>query len=161
MEHPENLFRGDDQHAKHQMGIDLVMAANPDMASAVIVLQLAVDPFGLTTGLIAFGFMRRKGNLLAAPGIVVNQRNVIQTSGFVTDNRTAIGRIGQVVELGDLLRTHVHQRQSHLTVVQRRRGQNRTDWDVAIRRVDVEFVADPGLPETLAVFLAAEVAGRR
>jgi len=36
------------------------MAANPDMASAVIVLQLAVDPFGLTTGLIAFGFMGRK-----------------------------------------------------------------------------------------------------
>jgi len=81
------------------------MAANPDMASAVMVLQLAVDPFGLTAGRVAFGFMRRKRDLLAAPGIVVNQRDMIQAAGFVTDDRAAIGGVGQIMEVGDPPRT--------------------------------------------------------
>jgi len=69
IEHSQDLFRGDDPHAKHQMGIDLVMPADSHLASTVLVLQRAIDPFRLTADLVTFGFMRQKRDLLAAPGL--------------------------------------------------------------------------------------------
>jgi hypothetical protein len=43
-EHPEHLFGGDDQQAEGQVGRHLDRAAHPDMPTAVLLVQMAVDP---------------------------------------------------------------------------------------------------------------------
>ena len=90
--------------------------------------------------------MRGTLALLAAPGIVANQRDMMQTPGFVPDDHAAVCGVRQTIEVGDPLRTQMHQRQGHLAFVQRRRGENRADGYVAIRRIDVELVRRSRFP---------------
>jgi hypothetical protein len=47
-----------------------------NVATTVVVLQQAVDPFRLAARLVALGFMRCKFDLLAPPGNLVDQRLV-------------------------------------------------------------------------------------
>src|SRR5271154_3025925 len=69
-----------------------------------------------------------------------------------------VGRIHQIVEIGDAGAGHGHQGNGDLTVVDGSRGQHAGDRDLAAGDVEMEFVAVPGFLVALAVFLAADIA---
>lgn len=121
------------------MGVNLGGAANTQMVPTVVALQQTVDPLRLATRLVALGFVRRKGDLLPLPGIVVDQRDVPLLAAYFTDDPAAIGRVSQIVEIGDPLTGHAHY-------------QDRRYRDVTLRGVDMEFVAGTVFHEALAVF---------
>ena len=69
-----------------------------------------------------------------------------------------VGGIHDVVQICDPLSGHGHQRNRHLTVVHRRRGQQATNWYLPVRHVDVEFVSGPTRLVALAVLLGSDIA---
>lgn len=77
------------------------------------------------------------------------------------DDRAARDGVHEVVAVGDKLRAHGGQRDRDLGVVHAGRGQYFRDRNHAIRHVQVQLVTNPTGLETLAVALAADIAGVR
>ncbi len=138
LQQAEQLSGSDDGDTEHQMGTDLGVTAHPDVSTTVAVLQARIDALGPASDLEPLGPMRRKRNLFPASRVVVNQRHVSQRPRRGAQHRTAIGRIGQIVEI----------------------GQDRLDRNVAIDCVDVQFVAMPIVLKPLAISFSSCVAGR-
>jgi len=159
MEQTQDLLGGNDENAEHLMGVHLGSAAHPYMASAVVALQQTVDPLRLGACFVALGLVRGKFDLLPPSCVVVDQRDVPLLAGPLTYNPTAIGRVDQIVEVGDPLTGQAHQRDRRLAIMHGGGGQDRRYGDVTVRGVDRQLVAGPGLLEYLAIFLAAHVAG--
>src|SRR5271166_6245779 len=71
----------------------------------------------------------------------------------VMDGGGVVGRIHQVVEIGDAGAGYGHQGNGDLTVVDGSRGKHAGDRDLAAGDIQMQFVADPGFLVALAVFL--------
>src|SRR5277367_5554509 len=85
-------------------------------------------------------------------GIWPERLSVVMNGGGV------VGRIPQIVEIGDAGAGQGHQGHGDLTVVDGSRGQHAGDRDLAAGDVEMQFVAVPGFLVALAVFLAADIA---
>ena len=70
-----------------------------------------------------------------------------------------IGRVHQVIQVGDPGRSHGGQRNRDLAVIHRGRGQDTTERNPAVARVDMQFVADPGFFISLGVAFGADITG--
>lgn len=99
------------------MGVHLGGATHPHMAPTVVILQQAVDTLRLAARLVAIGFVRRKFDLLSPSGVVVDQRHMPLLAGHITDDPTAIGGVGQVIEVGDPRTGQAHQWDRRLAVM--------------------------------------------
>src|SRR5271169_5449516 len=78
--------------------------------------------------------------------------------GIWPNSGGVVGRIHQIVEIGDAGAGHGHQGNGDLTVMDGSRGKHAGDGDLAAGDVEMQFVAVPGFLVALAVFLAADIA---
>ena len=94
---------------------------------------------------------------LTVPAIVaVDDRRMAERLAVVMDGGGVVGRIHQVVEIGDA--GAGHQGNGDLTVVDGSRSKHAGDRDLAAGDIQMQFVADPGFLVALAVFLGADIA---
>ena len=148
----------------------LRMAADPHVTAAVRVVEMPVD--ALDAGTVAepdlFGGDDAHEPLapavrlrLAAPGVRVDDRDVIARLGEFPYLLRVVGRVLQVVQRErDGVRL-LHERYRGPGVVDARGREARRDGDVPVGDGDVELVAAPELRLALAVALASPVAERR
>jgi len=101
---------GDDQQPEAQMGGHLHTAANTHMPSAVVAVQMRVDPFSAVSLAIPNRFRGRELAFFTATGVVVNQGDVAESFGHEANFHSIIRGIGQIVEIGDTPGTHLCQR---------------------------------------------------
>src|SRR5271169_693481 len=90
--------------------------------------------------------------------VAIDDRHMAERLCVVMNSGGVVGRIHQIVEIGDAGAGHGHQGNGDLTVVDGSRGQHAGDRDLAAGDVEMEFVAVPGFLVALAVFLAADIA---
>src|SRR5271163_1950542 len=93
-----------------------------------------------------------------AAEVAIDDRHMAERLCVVMNRGGVVGRIHQIVEIGDAGAGHGHQGNGDLTVVDGSRGQHAGDRDLAAGDVEMEFVAVPGFLVALAVFLAADTA---
>ena len=161
LQQAQQMSSGNDGDTEYQMGSHLGVAAHLGVSTAMTALQMRIDALGSASNLEPLRLMRRKGNLLAASHVVIDQRHMPQVSGSIAQNRTAIGGIGQIVEINHLGTDCSHQRYHYLTIVHRRRDEDRLDRNVAIGCIDVQFIAAPTTVfEALTIAFGSRVAGR-
>src|SRR5271168_4649153 len=93
-----------------------------------------------------------------AAEVAIDDRHMAERLSVVMNSGGVVGRIHQIVEIGDAGAGHGHQGNGDLTVVDGSRGQHAGDRDLAAGDVEMQFVAVPGFLVALAVFLAADIA---
>ena len=160
LQQAQQLQSADGDDAKQEMQPDFGVAAHPDETAAVVILQHRVHPLRRAALVVA----ARRGGIprlrAAAARVGIDDRHVAQAARKGRDRLGVIGRIHQVVTVGHPLRAHLRQRNRRLRVVQRSRGENRADRDVAIDAIQMQFVAFPtsstdvgvGMPQSQNVF---------
>ncbi len=167
---------GRDRHdAEHQVAHHLRVTPHPHGLSAVIVLEIGVDPFRARPPVVADVLrqpMADHGQTLSlsrqisletgsGPRVHGDDRDMAEGPAVVPDLGGIIGAVHEVVEARDPARRQGRQRDRHLAVVHRGGGQNAGDRDVAVGGVDVQLVAGPTGLEPLGVALDAGVAAAR
>ena len=157
-EHPEHLLGGDHQQAEGQVRGHLDRAAHPDVPSAVLVVQVAVDPLDGRALVVAPRLCRGEFDLFSPARIVVNDGHVPQPCGHLADLFGVVSGVGQVIEVGDASGGHLRQGDGSLAVMQAGGAEDETDGDVAVDHVQMGLVTAPAFDLVMAVFLAAPVA---
>ena len=135
-------------------------AAHPDVPSAVLFVQMAVDALDGRAFVVAPGFRRGELDLLAPARVVVDERHVPQPRRHLADLLGVVGGVGQIIEVDDPSGGHLRQRDGGLAVVQAGGSEYEADRDIAVDHVQMGLVAAPAFCLALAVLLAAPVAGR-
>lgn len=159
----KELDGGQRQEAEHQVAHHLGGAAHANKSSSVVVLQIGVDAFGGAAlgEPTLFGGIELTGVLTAA-GIGIDEGYMPKIAREPVNFRGVIGGVEQVVEaLRNARAGHLEQRDCHLGVMSRGRGEDGADGDVPIDTGQVQFVADPRFLMSLAVSLAADIADIR
>ena len=136
----------------------LQVPPHPDVARAVVVLELRVAPLDGAPLAVADLLRGGEGPGLPAAGVPVDQRDMPEALRELPYLLAVVRGVGKVVEAGDALRRHLHEGDGRLAVVQRRGGHHGRDRHAAVRDREVELVAQPVVRLPLAVALPAPVA---
>src|SRR4051794_2578156 len=161
--------------AEHQVAEYLEGTADPQMTTAVVVLDGAVDALG--GGALVVDQVARIGHVDGAPGgafggdlglqrgltagIPVDDRDASRRLAIGNDRSGIVGGVHDVIEPDDALLTFAGERDGDLAVVNRGRGENGGDRHHACGDVAMELVAIPGSGEAATVALATSVAADR
>ncbi|HVC61602.1 MAG TPA: hypothetical protein VND19_14720, partial [Acetobacteraceae bacterium] len=81
-----------------------------------------------------------------------------EVTAVLFDRRIVVGAVHQIVEVGDPRRGHGGERNGELAVMHGRRGERATDRYLAIRDVDAQLIADPGLLVSFGIALDPDIA---
>ena len=138
------------EHAEHAVAHHLRGATDPDMATAELVLEAAIDALTRRTLVIANLLGKLEAEILPAPGfgsqflrqrlvaagVGVNQRDVAECAAVLPDRFRVVGGVHQVIQIGRPRGRQRRQRNGGLAVVQRGgRQQGRVDdWRGGGRR---------------------------
>jgi len=152
----EQLLCGNYQQPEAQVGGHLHTATH--MPSAVVVVQVRVDPFGTASLAIPKSLRGCELAFFTATRVVVNEGDVAEPFGHLPDFLGVISGGGQIIEAGDTASAHLYQRDGGLAIVRAGGGHQPADRDVAVNGVQMQFEPTPGLFLALAVFLRAPVA---
>src|SRR5271165_5117799 len=168
----EYLIDRECHHAEHEVAFDLDRAAHAHGPCAEFILQSGVDAFGqgakIKNDVVRIGHMDEfhaldffgpfgLGFVLGAK-VAIDDRRMAERLAVVMDGGGVVGRIHEIVEIGDAGAGHGHQGNGDLTVVDGSRGQDAGDRDLAAGDIQMQFVADPGFLVALAVLLGADIA---
>ena len=137
---------------------NLQVPPHPDVARAVVVLELRVAPLDGAPLAVADLLRGGEGRGLPAAGVPVDQRDMPEALRELPYLLAVVRRVGKVVEAGDALRRHLHEGDGRLAVMQRRGGHHGHDRHAAVRDREVELVAQPVVRLPLAVAPPAPVA---
>src|SRR5689334_4451003 len=175
LEQPEQATGGESGDAEHQVTEHLGGTADPQMTTAVVVLDGAVDALGGGALVVdqvvwirhvdgaaggAFGGDLGLERGLAA-GVAVNNCDTSRRLAIGDDRGGIVGGIHDVIEPDDALLAFAGERDGDLAVMHRGRGENGGDRHHAGGDIEMELVAVPGGGEAAAVALAAGVAADR
>ena len=119
------------QHRQHQVRGDFGGAAHAHPARAELVLEAGIDPLDLGADLEAFGGMRGEVDLLPAARVVIDQGEVVQIAAVLSDERTAVSGVHEIVEAGHARGSQRGQRDDDLRIVDAGAGDHGTDGDLA------------------------------
>src|SRR3954451_13893234 len=175
LEQLEQATGGEGDDAEHQVAEDLEVAADPQMTTAVVVLDGAVDAFGggalvvdqvIRIGHVdgtaggAFGgdFDLQRG---LTAGVAIDDRAPSRRLAIGDDRGGIVGGVPDVVEPDDALLALAGERDGDLAVVNRGRGKNGGDRHHAGGDVEMELVAVPAGGEAATVALATGIAADR
>ena len=155
----EYLIDGERDDAEHEVAFDLDRAAHADDPCAEFVLQSGVDAFGhgskIKEPVVGVGHVDEfhaldffgpfgLGFVLGAI-VAVDDRRMAERLAVVMDGGGVVGRIHQVVEIGDAGAGYGHQGNGDLTVVDGSRGKHAGDRDLAAGDIQMQFVSgSPG-----------------
>lgn len=153
----KDLDSGTSQNPKHEMAHHLNRAAYADKQGAEVVFELRIDPLRSGALFESLGGGWIHGDFFAPARIGIDDGNVTYLTTKGVNFFGVVSGIHQIVETGNPLLAHLGQWDGHLKVVERSGGQNRTDRNVSIDDIQVEFVTDPGFLETLRVAFDASV----
>ena len=134
------------------------MPPYPDVARAVVVLELRVAPLDGAPFTVADLLRGGERPGLPAAAVPVDQRDMPEALRELPYLLAVVRGVGKVVEAGDAARRHLHEGDGRLAVVQRRGGHHGRDRHAAVRDREVELVAQPVVRLPLAVALPAPVA---
>ena len=167
----EDLIDRTWRHAEHEVAFDLDRSAGADEACAELILQPGVDAFGHGSKITSSGsgmwmsFLRSTSLAHSALAHCCWARKLRSMIGawpssvaVLVDGDGVVGRIHQIVRIGDPGAGHGHQRNGDLTVVDGSRGQHAGNRDLAAGDIQMQFITDPGFFIALAVFIGADVA---
>ena len=98
---------------------NLQVPPHPDVARAVVVLELRVAPLDGAPFAVADLFGGREGPGLPAAGVPVDERDMPEALRELPYLLAVVRGVGEVVEAGDALRRHLHEGDGRLAVVQR------------------------------------------
>src|SRR6516225_6425977 len=150
------------------------MAAHAHVAPAEVIFEPAIDPLGAAALVVAqvlgkpvtcialaprFGFQFGLGAWRA--WIFIDDRHVTEITTGLRDLPRIIGAVHQVVEIGQAGGGQLGKRDRGLAVVQRGRGQQSADRDIAIGDIEMQLVTNPAFLVALGIALGSNRAVRR
>lgn len=145
------------QDSEHEMTHDFSCTPDANKESSEIILESAVDSLGGGALFETLCGGRIHGDFLAAPRIKVNDRNMSEAFGKLSDLVGIVGSIHQIVETIDPFVRDLSQRDGDLRIVEGSGGEYGADGQVSIHDIEVKFVTDPSFGEALGVALATVI----
>src|ERR1035437_4831935 len=157
-EQPYELIGKQCDNAEHQMHCYFCRSANHDIVGSKVFLESAVSPLCCRSPFVALRFVGCHWNNFFATPIFVNDRNMIELSACLIDPCCIICGIHQIVEIGYFAAGQLYERYGNLAIVQRSRGDKRTDRQADIGYIQMQLEAIPASFVSLGVHLGATVA---